>query len=90
MGYLPVLLQLIPIVMIVNLVAAIPAAIWIKGHLEAILIPVILSTFLLRSILSPILGGIDIVVSLTMVLIGLLTAAVTNTIVLRIRDRRES
>jgi hypothetical protein len=89
MGLIPVLIQIIPIVIIVNAIAAIPAAIWIKGHLESILIPVILCTLLLRSIFNPILGGIDIVVALAMVITGLLTAAATNTIVVRIQEKRE-
>ncbi len=89
MGLIPVLIQIIPIVIIVNAIAAIPAAIWIKSHLESILIPVILCTLLLRSILNPILGGIDIVVALTMVVVGLLTATATNIIVIRIQENRE-
>ena len=89
MGLIAVLIQIIPIVMIVNVLAAIPAAIWIKGHLESILIPVILCTVLLRSIFNPILGGIDIVVALTMVIVGLLTAAATNAVVIRIIENRE-
>lgn len=89
MGLIPVLIQIIPIVIIVNAIAAIPAAIWIKSHLESILIPVILCTLLLRSILNPILGGIDIVVALTMVVVGLLTATATNIIVVRIQENRE-
>jgi hypothetical protein len=89
MGLIPVLIQIIPIVMIVNAIAAIPAAIWIKGHVESILIPVILCTFLLRSILNPILGGIDIVIALALVIVGLLTAAATNVIVIRIIENRE-
>jgi len=89
MGLIPVLIQIIPIVIIVNAIAAIPAAIWIKSHLESILIPVILCTLLLRSIFNPILGGIDIVVALTMVVVGLLTATATNIIVIRIQENRE-
>jgi hypothetical protein len=75
--------------MIVNAIAAIPAAIWIKSHTESILIPVILCTLLLRSIFNPILGGIDIVIALTMVIVGLLTAAATNIVVVRILENRD-
>lgn len=89
MNLIFILLQIIPIIILVNTIAAIPAAIWIKGKTEAILIPVILCTFLLRGIFNPILGGIDIFVSLTMAIVGLLTAAATNAIVLRIRERRD-
>jgi hypothetical protein len=88
MSLLLILIQIIPIIILVNAIAAIPAAIWIKGKTEAIFVPVILCTFLLRGIFNPILGGIDIVVSLTMAIVGLLTAAATNSIVLRIRERR--
>lgn len=88
MNIILILIQITPIIILVNAIAAIPAAIWIKGQLEAILIPVILCTFLLRGIFNPILGGIDIFISLIMVIVGLLTAAATNRIVNRIRENR--
>ncbi len=83
------LLEIIPIIIIVNAAVAIPGAIWIKGRTEAILFPVILATLFLRSLLGYIIGGLDIVFTLTIGVVGLLTAAATNAIVLRIRDRNE-
>ena len=84
---LMVLLQVIPIIIIVNALTAIPAAIWIKGRTEAILIPVIVSAVFIRTFVSNLLGGVDIIFTLTIVLVGLGTAAVVNTLVLRARNR---
>jgi len=82
------LLTIIPIVILVNAVAAIPGAIWIKGRTESILVPVIISTFFLRSLAGYLFGGTDIVILLTIVLVGLATAAGVNTIVLNMRKRK--
>jgi hypothetical protein len=81
------LLQIIPIIIIVNALIAIPAAIWIKGRTESILIGVIVASVFLRTFISNLLGGVDIVYTLTIVLVGLATAAVVNTLVLRYRNR---
>jgi hypothetical protein len=83
------LLQIIPIIIFINTLTAIPAAIWIKGRTEAILIPVIVASVFVRTFASNLLGGLDIVYTLTIVLVGLATAAVVNTIVLRARSRNE-
>jgi hypothetical protein len=83
------LLQIIPIIIIVNALTAIPAAIWIKGRTEAILIPVIVASIMIRTFVSNLLGGVDIVYTITIVLVGLLTAAVVNTLVLRARMRNQ-
>jgi hypothetical protein len=82
------LLAFIPIVIFVNSIAAIPAAIWIKGRTESILVPVIISTFFLRSLASYLFGGADIIILLTIVLVGLGTAAGVNTIVINMRKRK--
>lgn len=82
-----ILIQLIPITIFVNVIAAIPAAIWIKGKTESILIPVIVTSFFLRTLVSTVVGGVDIVQTLVIVLLGLLTTAGVNAIVTRSRKQ---
>lgn len=82
-----ILIQLIPITIFVNVIAAIPAAIWIKGKTESILIPVIVTSFFLRTLVSSVVGGVDIVQTLVIVLLGLLTTAGVNAIVTRVRKQ---
>lgn len=82
-----ILIQLIPITIFVNVIAAIPAAIWINGKTESILIPVIVTSFFLRTLVSSVVGGVDIVQTLVIVLLGLLTTAGVNAIVTRVRKQ---